>query len=704
MSYGHANAPGASYPELLAVREEAASAASKANAADVKADAAQVTADAAMTKASEAEIAADAAQTTAENAQATADGLAASVQAAGEAATTAQETANTAKTAAENAATAAAKAQETADAVSQALTDLNSTISAVPSQNGSLTYTGGELSPMWNGYDPEKMTLGGTLKATDAGTYEATVTPNEGFKWSDGTSDAKTITWTISKASLTVPAQSGTLTYSGSAQSPTLSGYDSAKMTLGGVTSATAAGTYSATVALGDNYQWSDGTTEVKTVTWTIAKAAGSLSLSKTSLAITAKAAQTITVTRAGDGAISAKSSDTSVATVAVSGTTVTITPLKDGSTTITVSVAAGTNHTAPASKTCAVTVSLPKIYGAEWAGGSSTAWTRTDDAALFTDPVPYVKGATSYSSPFDNIQPWAGMERVTDATGGELVKIPKFYYKWTKNGNALKLQISDSAQDGFSVSPAHADRGDGNGERDVVYVGRYHCCSTYKSTTGQSPKVSITRATARSSIKNLGTGFSQWDMAMRVTIQMLYLVEFADWNSQTKIGYGCGNGSAAQSVGTSDSMPYHTGTMQSSRTTYGVGVQYRYIEDLWGNVYDWLDGCYYNSNGLNIIMNPANFSDSTNGTAVGTPSSGYPTAMTAATVSGLEWVIYPTAASGGSTTTYVPDSWNFSASYPCLRVGGNYGQGLNRGLFYVNYDAASGAYGDVGCRLQKLP
>jgi len=28
--------------------------------------------------------------------------------------------------------------------------------------------------------------------------------------------------------------------------------------------------------------------------------------------------------------------------------------------------------------------------------------------------------------------------------------------------------------------------------------------------------------------------------------------------------------------------MPYHTGTMGSTRETTGVGVQYRYIEDLW--------------------------------------------------------------------------------------------------------------------------
>ena len=52
-----------------------------------------------------------------------------------------------------------------------------------------------------------------------------------------------------------------------------------------------------------------------------------------------------------------------------------------------------------------------------------------------------------------------------------------------------MKLQISDSEQTGFLVSPAHADRGDGSGERDYVYVGRYHCGSpNFKSVSGTTP------------------------------------------------------------------------------------------------------------------------------------------------------------------------------------------------------------------------
>lgn len=383
--------------------------------------------------------------------------------------------------------------------------------------------------------------------------------------------------------------------------------------------------------------------------------------------------------------------------TVTESGT-YTITATKSGET------AEDTATITADGQTVNVKLAYRHIYGVVWDGTSTTVWSRTDEAASFVNPTPYRAGATSYGSPFDNLYPWSGMVRVTDAVAGELVAIPKFWYKWTKSGNSLKLQIADKETDGFHVSPAHADRGDGKGERDIVYIGRYHCnTNNYKSQSGVKPKANITRSTARTSIHNLGSNIWQSDIQMRMTIWMLYLVEFADWNSQKTIGKGCGNNSATENMGYTDSMPYHTGTTLASRDSYGLGTQYRYIEGPWDGVFDWGDGCYYNSNGLNIINTPSSFSDNSGGTAVGVPSSGWPSAFTVATVAGLEWVIYPTA-SGGSETTYSADNWYFNASYPCLFFGGYYDQYGYHGLFYVDCTSASSSYANIGCRLQKLP
>lgn len=338
-------------------------------------------------------------------------------------------------------------------------------------------------------------------------------------------------------------------------------------------------------------------------------------------------------------------------------------------------------------------------IYGASWDGTSTTKWSRTDEAAEFTDPVPYVAGAKSYGSPFDNLQPWAGMVK-SERTGGTMVAIPKFWYKLTQNGRGMSIQIADRAVEGYSVSPAHMDRGDGHGERDVVYIGRYHCNGTYKSGTG-SPRANMTRSSARSGIHNLGSTIWQSDFAMRFTLWLLYIVEFADWNSQAKIGYGCSPSGSIITMGYTDSMPYHTGTDQSSRATYG-GTQYRNIEGLWDNVLDWCDGCYNNGNGLNIILNPSEFSDSSNGTAVGVPSNGWPSAFKVKTNGGFPTFI-PTSASGNDAT-YSCDYWYFSSSDPCLCVGGYYSRYSSYGLFFVYYSSASSYSGYIGCRLQELP
>jgi hypothetical protein len=256
---------------------------------------------------------------------------------------------------------AAQNAQDAANAALDAVSGIVYTINVLPSQNGTLTYNGQAQSPSWNAYNPDALTLGGVTTGTNAGTYTATFTPKGRYKWADGTQTAKEVTWTINAATMTIPTQSNSLTYTGSAQSPTWNNYDSGKMTLGGTTSGTNAGSYNATFTPKTNYKWADGSTGAKTVAWSIAKAAGSLSLNKTSIKLTAaKTTDTITVTRAGDGKITATSNAPTVASVSVSGGVVTVTAKGKGSATITVSVAAGTNHTAPANKTCSVEVTLP--------------------------------------------------------------------------------------------------------------------------------------------------------------------------------------------------------------------------------------------------------------------------------------------------------------------------------------------------------
>lgn len=364
-------------------------------------------------------------------------------------------------------------------------------------------------------------------------------------------------------------------------------------------------------------------------------------------------------------------------------------------------------------------------IYGAEWAGGSSSAWTRTDNASSFSNPSPAVNNGNG-SSPFDNIMPWSGIQRVTESAGKVtqvLVKIPKFYYKWTRTGTKMKLQISMYKGSGFYTSPAHADRGDGKGERDYVYVGAYHSYShigtlnytCYSSCSGKTPVISITRADARTNIHHINVGVTndywQWDIAMYWTICMLYLVEYADWNSQAKIGYGCGNRTSLETTGKTDAMTYHTGTNASNRNTAGH-VRYRYIEDLWANVRQPVDGIRVNNNSIYIIKNPSSFSDTSNGINVGTmPSETATCQITSFSFNPTyaDYGYYPIPSTVTTTTnfsTYTCDQAKFlSQTASTYIVGADYDGSEANGLFTLNAKMASDSYeAKLGCRLMKLP
>lgn len=80
------------------------------------------------------------------------------------------------------------------------------------------------------------------------------------------------------------PTVSGAFTYDKGTKQPTITGYDSAAMTISGAQSAIEAGTYHIYFTLNKGYAWKDGTTSKLDLTWSIAKRAITIpSLSATS-------------------------------------------------------------------------------------------------------------------------------------------------------------------------------------------------------------------------------------------------------------------------------------------------------------------------------------------------------------------------------------------------------------------------------------
>lgn len=245
-------------------------------------------------------------------------------------------------------------------------------ISAVPSQSGELRYTGEVQSPTWANYNPDQMTIEGTLEELLDGSYEVTFTPKTGYVWPNGTSAAYVATWKINPILINDVPSTTDLIYNGNLQTPIWDNYNSSYLTYGGASSGTNAGIYTATFTPKTGHAWSDGTKSTKSVNWSIGKAAGSMSLSATSVTLNASnLTQTVTVTRAGDGAISASSNNTGVATVSVSGNSVTISHVNQtrGTATITVNVAESTNYYAPQGQTIDVNADfIPALNDCTWA------------------------------------------------------------------------------------------------------------------------------------------------------------------------------------------------------------------------------------------------------------------------------------------------------------------------------------------------
>lgn len=353
--------------------------------------------------------------------------------------------------------------------------------------------------------------------------------------------------------------------------------------------------------------------------------------------------------------------------------------------------------------------------------GSSSTALTRltpTSDPNRYvntnitTNPSPAV-GTGAGSSPFDGYMPWAGMEEyniINNAVSykkGEsgfsrssydtMVYIPEFYYKIVNDTSNSKryFYIANGATTGFTKHP-------GSGK----YVGKYNTISGYYSKTAAAPLVSITRAAARTGSKNKGSKWSQYDYATWCAIWLLYLVEFADWNSQTKIGRGVVDESSQINNGATDSMTYHTG--RASGTDGTTAVLYRGIENLWGNIYDWVDGINVNKRKVYICTDRSKYADGTSSNYMDTGFSlpvslGY--IKTLSVYSGADWAFIPTA-SGGSASTYVPDNVFLNVLiWAGLCIGGNSTIEDPAGLFMFNANfSATSSYSYVGARLLFNP
>jgi hypothetical protein len=281
------------------------------------------------------------------------------------------------------------------------------------------------------------------------------------------------------------------------------------------------------------------------------------------------------------------------------------------------------------------------------------------------------------------------------------MVEIPKFYYKSSKVGTVISWWISNQPLTGFTVHPAFVVDAV---TKEKIYMSAYEgylaTGSKLASISGVAPAVSADLPTFRGYAHNRGTGWEVNDFNTVCAIQLLYLIEYANFDSQTQIGRGVVDVSAAVNTGATASLGNTSG--MASGTNGQVSISYRGIENFWGNVWKWVDGLNINNyvpwvadHGFASSTYASPYVDTglTNG-----GTEGY--AINIGFGSGLDYGFLASDVTGGSSSTYLCDRYYPASGNRSALFGGSWVHAAMAGAFcWAPNAAASGVASYVGAR-----
>jgi hypothetical protein len=309
------------------------------------------------------------------------------------------------------------------------------------------------------------------------------------------------------------------------------------------------------------------------------------------------------------------------------------------------------------------------------------------------------------------------------DYTGGHgqvMVEIPKFYWKYEEPiPNIYQWFVSPIKADiKFEVHPSFITDGV---TKDYIYMSAFEgtvdtndlSTGKLRSISGVQPDTSTQLGSTNARITGFrtfaqarGTGWQIQTYWATNALQVLYSVEYANFDSQTTIGQGIVNkasGSGNQSENTGATISLGNTSGAASGTNGLVSISYRGVENFWGNILKWVDG-------INIINREAfvaneNFTSITFG---GTMPSGYTFVGSLATSSGfvsnIQFPHFLATETSGSSTSHLHDSYSQSTGERIARFGGFWADGLSAGAFRWSLDNVSVNSSRIdGSRLQIL-
>lgn len=289
-----------------------------------------------------------------------------------------------------------------------------------------------------------------------------------------------------------------------------------------------------------------------------------------------------------------------------------------------------------------------------------------------------------------------------TGAEGDVMIEIPKLGVKIATSNNILTVQVTDDPKaEGFSYL-AHTRENEG--DRDKLYIGAFlgsNASSKLRSLSGKVPLNDETIGTFRTYAQANGDGYDQLAFYQVILLQCLFLIKYKNRNSQKALGTGY--------VGDED---YYYGIKNTGATItegmdYGtVDTMYQMkflgIEDLWGNLEQWVDGAIIDSD-YHLLSATNNFNNTGEGYYDrGQMSDSYISGfmMTPHGTNELGFIIKQ---GGGSGSTYFTDYCLIDCDYVPY-FGGNHGNGACSGIFHMQFDESYyDSNFDMGGRLMYL-
>ena len=266
----------------------------------------------------------------------------------------------------------------------------------------------------------------------------------------------------------------------------------------------------------------------------------------------------------------------------------------------------------------------------------------------------------------------------LTGTDGDVMVKIPAFFFKVTRQSNGKpRFEIDDTIPDlygsngkpGFVVHPAFVKS---NGQiRPYFLWGAYKGYindNVLRSVSGVLPTVSKTKSAFQDAARQgRTTDFGIVGVYERWAIQLLFYAEFGTLDCQEACGRGIVDMTWEEGVttnpdirktGSSNSLGDRSGYVDSGNGNGKSSIRYRGIEDLWGNVYEFLSGIMVTDKGWHYtnehsIMDTISSMKLYAKDLTSKVPNGYITDMEFPV--GLEWTFIPKT-TGGTGNTYYCD------------------------------------------------